>query len=130
MTGHYEQSEKSKLWSVRFRTIENGKETHKRLSGFRTKREAHEAYVKYANSHIGKTEKRDIIFDQLCGEYEEYLRTRQKESSYYENCNKINRMILPTFTKCKVVDITPLDILNWQNNLTEQGYSHKYKTSL
>jgi integrase len=53
-----------------------------------------------------------------------------KESSFYENMKKIERLILPTFGTMKVVDIKPLTVLNWQNMLIKKDYSHKYKTTL
>ena len=34
-------------WSVRFRNMENFKITRKRLRGFKTKREAEQAYIEY-----------------------------------------------------------------------------------
>lgn len=45
----YIQNKNNRLWSVRFRIIENGKEVNKRLSGFETKKDAIASYNEFMN---------------------------------------------------------------------------------
>jgi len=48
----FEQNKSSQLWSVRFRVVEDGITKNKRLSGFKTKREANAAYIDFMNSYV------------------------------------------------------------------------------
>lgn len=131
MQGSYEQNPNNKLWSVRFRIMENGKEVNKRLSGFKTKREAAAALREYLTKHINEKEPATkITFVQLYTEYKSYAKLRQKDSSWYENMKKFERLVLPAFENKYIADITPKDILQWQNSLSEKNYSYKYKVSL
>lgn len=113
-------------WSARFRVIENGKEKQKRLSGFKTKKEAETAFVGFKiseNKHID-----DLDFPILMEKYKEHSLTRLKESSCYDNFIKINNHIFPFFKDFTVNNIKPIDILNWQNSI--KNYSFRYKKNL
>ena len=132
----YEQNKSSKLWSVRFRCIEDGKEKNKRLSGFRTKREAQTGYLEYLNEQKKKaeeirilaTEPNDMLFDRLLDLYLENLQNRVKETSFYDNEQKVNKRIRPFFSGMTIKEIEPATILKWQNSLSE--YSYNYKSGL
>ena len=126
-----ESNQLKKSWSVRFRYAENGKEKQKRLTGFQTKKEAQDGYIKFINEAklkepIETSEK--IKFERLFEEYKAFTKTRIKESSYYDLCSKCNIHILPYFKDMYVQDITPKIILDWQNNINH--YSFKYKSGL
>lgn len=56
----YSQSKTSKLWSVRFRIVQNGKTVHKRLSGYTTKKEAQNAYVEFCTKEQTNTEPENV----------------------------------------------------------------------
>ena len=123
----------NKSWSVRFRYVqEDGKEVQKRLSGYSTRREANDAYIKFTATakKYNKTDKesRDLTFSDLFEEYCQFSKSRIKESSYISMLEKCNKHILPYFNNYKVKDLTPKIILNWQN--TKNNYSYKYKVSL
>ena len=125
----YEQSKTSKLWSVRFRTMIGGKEVNKRLSGFRTKKEAEAGYRAFlADADPEKLAVGGLRFDELIEAYIAYLRTTTKASSVYTLEGKIRGHIAPFFGKRLVSAIKPLDVLEWQNTLTE--YSYSYRLSL
>lgn len=114
-------------WSVRFRFIEYGIETHKRMSGFDTKREAEQAYYAYVNEHInGKTVKTEnITFEQLFNAYIDYSAKRIKTSTLYDITNRANKHLVSFFENKPVKDITPLDVLNWQHSIDKFAYSYK-----
>lgn len=125
----YEQSKSSKLWSVRFRTMVGGKEINKRLSGFRTKKEAEAGYRAFlANTDPEKLAVGGLRFDELVAAYIAYLRTTTKESTVYTLEGKIKGHIAPYFGTRFVHAIKPIDVLEWQNTLTE--YSYTYRLSL
>ena len=124
----------NKSWSVRFRYIqENGKEIQKRLSGFSTRREANDAFIKFTATakKYNKTDKevRELIFSELYDEYMEFSKKRIKESSFISLMEKCNKHILPYFKDLKVKDIQPKLILNWQQGNID-NYSYAYKTAL
>ena len=128
----YEQNKSSKLWSVRFREKVNGKVKNQRLSGFKTKREAQQAYVEYAGtkkeSEIRDNTPEEMKFEQLVILYMEYHKGRVKESSYYDDEYKINSRILPFFKGKPLSQITPVIVLEWQSSLSE--YSYRYQKNL
>lgn len=120
-------------WSTRFRILEANGEKQKRLSGFKTKKEAQQGYIDYLNEIRLRTPIKPnemIKFDVLYEEYKSFAKSQLKESSYYDLCSKCNLHILPIFKEYYVQDITPKILLNWQNTLTSKNYSYKYKRNL
>lgn len=118
-------------WSVRFRFILAGEEKQKRLSGYKTKREAHEGYIKFVNdAKLQQTinANKKVKFEHLFEEYKKFMQSRVKESSYYDFCSKSNLHILPFFKNVFVQDITLKMLLDWQSTINK--YSYKYKTGL
>lgn len=139
----YEQNKSSKLWSVRFREIDADGITHqKRLSGFATKKAAQYGYEDYcikkneedaeraaakANEH--PDDPNDMYFDTLLKLYYKYQQSRIKASSLYEIERKVNKRILPFFAEKRMKDIKPIDVLNWQNEMSKQ-FSFNYTSDL
>lgn len=121
----------SGLWSVRFTTYEGEKEKTKRLSGFKTKREAREAYEKYKAENITRSKRKPTPADNfrdLLALYLEHQKTALKESSFEDYRLRIGKHIAPFFGDGPTLDITPAKILEWQHTL--DGYSYKYKITL
>lgn len=122
----FEQSKSSKLWSVRFRTMIEGKEVNKRLSGFRTKKEAQQGYLAYlASDKPEKLAVGGLTFDALLEAYLAYLRGNSKESSVYDIESKCRNRILPYFTGKRVASIKALDVQGWLDSLTDCSFSYK-----
>ena len=121
-------------WSVRFRAIENFELKQKRLSGFKTKKEAESAYLEYKTktedekqTQISSTSK-NLTFLEIYEEYKSYQKNRIKESSFIDMESKVKTHILPFFKDKIVATISPKLILSWQNSIEQ--YSYKYKTNL
>lgn len=139
----YEQSKTSKKWSVRFRELdENGIEHQKRLSGFKTKKAAQYGYEDYCKAKSDEAaalaEKKaaekladpnDMRFDDLLDAYYKYKESRIKTSSHYEMKCKIDKRILPYFSGKALSEIKPIDVLNWQNDMSAQ-FSFNYTSDL
>lgn len=131
----YEQNKSSKLWSVRFRETVGGEVKNKRLSGFKTKREAQQAFIRYAEqarqnqrlAEAAEKESEELLFDDIYSKYMEYEKARVKESSFYDIQAKF-KLITPYFHGKCMTSITPADIMDWQNSLS--GYSYQYKSRL
>lgn len=127
----YEQNKNSKLWSVRFREDTPDGVKNKRLSGFKTKKEAQTGYIKYVNEKpkiAASVPSEELLFADLIRRYLEHTKARIKASSYYDIESKISKHIMPYFDNKLVSEVTPLDILNWQQ--TVDHYSYKYKSGL
>jgi integrase len=129
----FEQSGKKKLWSVRFRIIENGQIVNKRLSGFKTKKEANSAYLDFLKEYdeekarIVEPETKDIRFCDLYEKYHDHAKSNLKDSSVRDLESCANGKLLPVFGDKSVKDIKPIEIVEWQNSLS---YSFKYKMKL
>lgn len=134
----YEKRGSSGLWSVRFRVLnDDGSFSNKRLSGYKTKKEAQYAYEDYLKTeHLRKEQEKRIVKDDIMltpfktiySKYFEFKKGRLKDSSYYDLASKLDARILPFFENYKMREITPVVILEWQNTLKD--YSFTYQNSL
>lgn len=125
----YEQSGKSKLWSVRFREQkEDGTLINKRLSGFKTKKEAQTGYIEYLNSKDKKKQAAEMTFSELVNNYLAFFKTRVKETSYYDIEGRIKNHMLPRFGTRRVDTITSEQLLLWTFSL--QHYSYEFQKSI
>ena len=131
----YEKSKSSGLWSCRFREMGTDKRIHqKRLSGYKTKREAQFAYEDY----IKEAEERrklqaaskpsmqnEITVADLCRRYLAFQKSRVKESSYVTFCYKAESRIIPFFQKTKICDTKPDTIQQWIEYLGDVSFTYK-----
>lgn len=134
----YEKNKSSGLWSVRFRetSAADGTTHQKRLSGFKTKKDAQYGYEDYISEQKRAEEEnkrltdvpQELTFDTLTQLFLEYEKTRIKESSYYDLTKKIANKITPFFKNMKVTEITPAKVLQWQQSLSK--YSYRYQKNL
>ncbi len=127
----YEQNKNSKLWSVRFRETTEGQEHQRRLSGFKTKKEAQAAFVEYQTNSkktVPQVEDHKLTFDDMVAHYLTYAKSRMKEGTIYDLELKIQKHLIPFFGDKIFNKITPLEILTWQQSLDQ--YSYTYKSSL
>lgn len=130
----YECRGKNKLWSVRFTAFENGKEITKRLSGFKRKKDAEDAYIKFINensNNLVATANDNILnkkFIDVYNEYYEYKKSSVKSSTAYDMSSIFNKHIIPYFGSLKIKEITKQIVLKWQQNFN--NYSYKYKTNI
>ena len=141
----YEQSKSSKLWSVRFRELgDDGLMHNKRLSGYKTKKQAQFAYEDYTVEQKRKAETAanhpkhakapedspdDLFFDDLVAAYLKYQKGRVKESSLIAIESRFTK-ITPHFLGMTMDEIKPITILEWQQKLAEEGYSYSYRSTL
>lgn len=134
----YEKNKSSGLWSCRFREAdEYGVPHQKRLSGFKTKKEAQYGYEDYIKIRDEEKAKRaaeqseaapdpcDMLFDDLLRDYIAFTKNRVKESTFYDLQSKIRNRLEPYFAGKRIRDITPKTISDWIEGI---DYSHKSKT--
>ncbi|MBE6584558.1 MAG: site-specific integrase [Ruminococcaceae bacterium] len=135
----YEQNKNSKLWSVRFREPdENGIEHQRRLSGFKTKKEAQYGYQDYVAAKAEEAKKKaaqtpetpdDMLFETLTELFFNYKEGRVKYSTYYSMRSRVNAKLIPYFKGMKMKDIKPITILDWQKK-TFAGMSYATTSKL
>lgn len=133
----YEKSKASGLWSVRFRETspQDGTTKNKRLSGFKTKKEAQYGYEDYVAAKKQEAEATptlpvvspdEMLFDDLVRDYITFTKGRVKESSYLDICSKINNALLPYFTGRKMNEISPKSISDWIEGIDRSYASKKW----
>ena len=127
----FEKNTASGLWSVRFREILPDGVHQKRLSGFKTKKEAQWGYEDYISNKDAEVDNRsesekagDMLFDDLLSEYLKFKEKRTKSTSYIDTKGKIANGITPYFTGKRMADITPKVIYDWIENI---NYSYATK---
>lgn len=129
----YEKA-KNGTWSVRFYFTENFETKQKRIRGFATKKEAERAYIDYQNKTIEEKNNKissdatKLKFEILYNEFCNLKKSQLKESAYYDFLEKSNKHILPHFQNYLVLQISPKQLLLWQQSL--EHYSYKYKSLL
>lgn len=114
-------------WSAVFRL--DGKQ--KKLSGFKTKRLAEEAYYQYVNENSNKPIKTsNLTIGELFDQYKHYLSINNKTASVKSSSDTIRLHVLPIFENKEVNKITALDIEKWQEYIINKGLTFPYKSKI
>ena len=112
-------------WYVSFRYIDwTGKKTQKLKRGFKTKKEA----LNYEKEFIRKTAAdMKMEMNSFIQVYFEDKKNELKENSIRNKQHMMNKHIVPYFETRKMNEITPAEIIQWQNAIQEKGYSKTYE---
>ena len=112
-------------WYVSFRYIDwTGKKTQKLKRGFKTKKEA----LNYEKEFIRKTAAdMKMEMNSFISVYFEDKKNELKENSIRNKQHMMNKHIVPYFGTRKMNEITPAEIIQWQNAIQEKGYSKTYE---
>ena len=112
-------------WYVSFRYIDwTGKKTQKLKRGFKTKKEA----LNYEKEFMRKTAAdMKMEMGSFIEVYFEDKRKELKENSIRNKQHMMNKHIVPYFGTRKMNEITPAEIIQWQNTIQEKGYSKTYE---
>ena len=119
---------KRNTWTSSFRYVDwMGKQQRKVKRGFKTKKEALEFEAKFkltANANMDMTLEAfvDVYFKDKEGE----LKQRTNKNKRY----MIERHVIPYLGKKKMNEITPVDIITWQNAIRVKNYSETYMRML
>lgn len=121
----------SGMWSVRFREDTLTGTKNKRLSGFKTKKDAADAYAKYINEKkLITTNVNNVTINELIDSYNAYAKSRTKESTQYEIKKLQEHYIIPYFKNKHIKEIDKKSIAMWQQNLNNLNLSYSYKTKI
>ena len=128
---------RGEIWTARFREEDiDGNVRQKRLSGFKTKREAQEAFLEYEKAEEERRA-REIAereaartsffmpFEELCEKFLVFKKSRVKNTSFCDVKSRVNNHILPYFEGMKIGEITPADVLSWMGDLTKYSYNYQ-----
>ena len=112
-------------WYVSFRYIDwTGKKMQKLKRGFKTKKEA----LNYEKEFIRKTAAdMKMEMNSFIQVYFEDKKNELKENSIRNKQHMMNKHIVPYFGTRKMNEITPAEIIQWQNAIQEKGYSKTYE---
>lgn len=114
----FEQNQKNKMWSVRFRIVENGLTINKRLSGFRTKKEAESAHTKFlteftpSSFKIKNTE--DLTFTTILNKYLSIDIRSTKDSTHKDKKSIFSLYIAPYFKLYQINNLDKRKLHEWQ----------------
>ncbi len=123
----YKDNERN-TWTSNFRYVDwTGKQKRKAKRGFKTKKEALEFEAKFkvtsnANMDMTMEEFMEVYFKDKSGE----LKQRTINNKKY----MMQRHVIPYFGLKKMNEITPSDIIAWQNEIREKNYSETYMRML
>ena len=108
-----------------FRYIDwTGKKKQKMKRGFKTKKEA----LNFEKEFLHKTAADlNMEMNSFIGIYFEDKKNELKENSVRNKRHMINKQIVPYFGTRKMNEITPADVIQWQNTIQEKGYSKTYE---
>lgn len=114
-------------WSAVFRV--DG--VQKKLSGYKTKRLAEEAYYQYINSNSPKpVVKSAMTVKDLFEQYKSYITMNNKPSSVKSSCDALRLYVLPMFADKELKKINARDIELWQENIIKHGLTFDYKSKI
>lgn len=71
-----------------------------------------------------------MSFEEAYEEYLIYAQNRHKKQGFYTITKNFRLHILPYFRGKKLVEITKLDIINWQNNILSLDFSNNFNRNL
>ena len=144
------QTKRGRVYDVVFRVVTiDGAEKQKRLSGFKTKGAAKEAYLEFVQEHCELVKGNiiqqrtvpqadsDITIEQLIEVYIAALDNQNKDSSIYDKRNVFRLFIVPQLGKVKLHELTKELLYKWQDELwatknpkTKDYYSYKYLSKI
>lgn len=115
-------------WYVSFRYTDwMGQRKQKMKRGFRTKREAIKFQTEFTASASGNMAMTFLSFVEI------YFKDKDGELKPGSKKNKRNIMkkhILPYFGEKRMNEITPADVIAWQNEIRKKGYKPTYERAI
>ena len=122
---------KTGKWYVKFRQKDwKGKTKNIMKRGFTTKHDALQWETSYKQREEGTT---DMTFKDFITVYKADIGPRLRESTWVTKESIIDKKLMPGFADKKMNDITPADVVHWQNEMmkevdpkTGKAYSRVY----
>ena len=119
------KDKKQGTWYTSFRYVDwTRRKRQKMKRGFRTKKDAQKYEAEYkrkANSDM------DMELGSFVDVYFEDKKNELKANSIKNKKHMMEAHVLPYFAAKKMNEITPADIISWQNTIHEKGLSKTYE---
>lgn len=133
-----------KVYDVVFRVVTmDGLEKQKKLSGYKTKALAKEAYLEFVQENCEllknnplkkkKTDKEVPLVGDLLKQYYAAMHNQTKDSTIYDRLKTIDKFIKPVYMDTKITDLTEQELYRWQDTMwstknprTNEYYSYNY----
>lgn len=100
-----------------------GKKKQKLKRGFKLQRDAKDWERLFLEQFANAP---DITFRTLCQKYKNFKENRVRPSTLQSQLNTIELHMLPYFDRKVIAEITPADIVDWQNHLLKKGFTAAY----
>lgn len=143
------QTRRGRVYDIIFRIVTmDGVEKQKKLSGFRTKGEAKQAYLDFVQQHCelakGKAIRKppsndtpNLTVSDYIDLYLASLGNQNKDSSIYDKRNIFAKFVIPQLGSLTLNNLTKSCLFEWQDKLwttrspkTENYYSHNYLSKI
>ena len=112
------KDKKNGTWYVQFRYTDwTGERQQKLKRGFGTKREAQEWDREFLRT---KRADPDMSFESFVKLYEQDIKPKIRLNTWLSKESVIKSKLLPYFGKRKLSEITPRDVMTWQNQMLKQ----------
>ena len=119
------RDKKQGTWYVSFRYVDwTGEKKQKMKRGFRTKKEAQNYEAEFKNK---ATANMDMMLGSFVEVYFQDKKNELKGNSIKNKKHMINTHVLPYFENRKMNEVTPADIIQWQNKIHEKNLSKTYE---
>lgn len=119
------KDQKQGTWYVSFRYVDwTGEKKQKMKRGFRTKKEAQQYEVEFKRKAAADM---DMQLGSFVEVYFEDKRNELKQNSQKNKKHMIEAHIIPYFGNRKMNEVTPADVIQWQNIIQEKKYSKTYE---
>lgn len=119
----YKDNERGTYYVKTYYTNWQGEKKQKLKRGFKLQREAKE-WERLFLEQFAKNP--DITFEALYEKYLKFKENRIRASTQEIQKSVMERHVLPYFKDKIVSEITPADIVEWQNTILNKGYSASY----
>ena len=118
------KDEKTGKWYCKFYYTDwTGKKRQKLKRGFDRQRDAKDWERLFLEQFANAP---DITFRTLCQKYKNFKENRVRPSTLQSQLNTIELHMLPYFDRKVIAEITPADIVDWQNHLLKKGFTAAY----
>ena len=118
------KDEKTGSWYCKFYYTDwTGKKKQKLKRGFKLQRDAKDWERLFLEEFANAP---DITFRTLCQKYKNFKENRVRPSTLQSQLNTIELHMLPYFDRKVIAEITPADVVDWQNHLLKKGFTAAY----
>lgn len=116
----YKDESKGTWYCKFYYTDWTGQKRQKMKRGFKLQREAKEWEREFLEQFAKSP---DITFAALYEKYKRFKENRVRATTLENQFNAIDNHILPYFKDMNISEITPADIIEWQNHILSKGFS-------